>query len=346
MSQNLFTHKAKPIRLGKISLPNAIFYAPLAGCSDYPFRQMSAKFSPGLHYCEMVKMEAIVRRDQATLGMLEYNASMRPIGAQLCGSNPAIAAEAARYVASLGFDVIDFNCGCPVDKVTKDGSGSAMLKTPEKIGDIIAEMVSAVDIPVTVKVRAGWDSNDINSPRVVEIAEAAGASAIAVHGRTRAQGYTGPANWDYIKACKEAAKTIPVIGNGDLFEPETAEKMFAYTGCDIVLVARGTMGQPWMAEDIARCLLGEKLPERNLEWARSMLLQHFYHIVDYRKDNEKKALLDMRRVGCWYIKKAKRAREFRLKMSTAGALADVEELIKTYPLIPAEGQEPFEAETC
>lgn len=334
-----FSEKTNPLRFGKTTLPSAIFYAPLAGCSDFPFRQMSAQFHPGLMYCEMVKMEAIIRREPNTLRMLDYTAAMRPIGAQLCGSNPAIAAQAARYVAELGFDVIDFNCGCPVDKITKDGSGSGMLKTPERIGEVISEMVAAVNIPVTVKVRAGWDESQINAPAIVSIAEEAGASAIAVHGRTRAQGYSGPANWDHIKACKQAAKSIPVIGNGDIFEAAAAEKMFEYTGCDIILVARGTMGQPWIAQDIVSHLKGEEVPVRTLEWAREKLLEHFYSIVAYSQGNVKRALIDMRRVGCWYIKKAVKARDFRLKMSTAQSLQEVEELIKTFPLEPAANWE-------
>lgn len=335
---SLFKQKAAPFKLKNLSLPNAIFYAPLAGCSDFPFRMMTAKFRPGLLYCEMVKMEAVVRRHPATLKMLDFAASMHPIGAQLCGSNPAIAGQAAHIVEQMGFDVIDFNCGCPVDKVTKDGSGSGMLKTPERIGDVIAEMVAAVQVPVTVKIRAGWDEDTINGPEIVAIAEAAGAAAIAIHGRTRQQGYKGPANWDYIKACKAAAKTIPVIGNGDLFEAETAEKMFSETDCDIALVARGTMGQPWIVEDILRHLNGLPPIARDIEWSRTMLLEHFHHIVEYNKGNHIRSLLDMRRVGCWYIKGAVRAREFRLKMSTAETLNDVEELITTFPLQVAKGQ--------
>jgi tRNA-dihydrouridine synthase B len=144
-----------PFQLGNITLPNNIFYAPLAGCSDFPFRKMSAKYRPGLMYCEMVKMDALIRHDQNTFHILDYDPSMHPIGGQICGSKPEIAGQAAKIIEDLGFDVVDLNCGCPVDKVTKDGSGSGMLKTPELIGEVLANMVAAVKIPVTVKIRAG-----------------------------------------------------------------------------------------------------------------------------------------------------------------------------------------------
>jgi len=332
-----YLSKIAPFYLGNKALPKAILYAPLAGCSDFAFRQMSARFRPGLMYCEMVKMEPLLRGNVATLRLLDYEASMRPIGAQLCGSNPSLAGQAARIVEQLGFDVVDFNCGCPVDKVTKDGSGSAMLKTPERIGEAIAAMVAAVNIPVTVKIRAGWSDGQINAPEIVSIAEAAGAAAIAVHGRTREQGYRGAANWDYIKECKEAAKTIKVIGNGDLFSAAAVEKMFAHTSCDAVLISRGTMGQPWIVEDIERLLRGEDAAVRDLDWCRSMLLSHFQRIVAY--EEERRALLHMRRIGCWYFKNAAKVREFRQKISTAQKLREVEELITDFRSEPVA--EPF-----
>ena len=208
-------------------------------------------------FCEMVKMEALLRKVPGTYQMLEYSEEMRPIGGQICGSNIELAGPCAKVIEELGFDVVDLNCGCPVDKITKDGSGSGMLKNPERIGDMIAEMVAAVRIPVTLKVRAGWDEASINAAQITQIAEKAGAKAIFVHGRTRQQAYKGPANWDHIKACKEVATTIQVIGNGDVFTAEAALKMFAETGCDGVLVSRGTMGQPWIVDDIRRALQGE-----------------------------------------------------------------------------------------
>jgi tRNA-dihydrouridine synthase B len=319
-----------PYKLGKITLPNNIFYAPLAGCSDYPFRQMSAQYQPGLIYCEMVKMDALVRNDQGTFHMLDYARGMHPIGGQICGSKPAIAGQAAKIIEDLGFDVVDLNCGCPVDKVTKDGSGSGMMKNPQLIGEIISNMIAAVKIPVTVKIRAGWDENSINAPLITQIAEQAGAQAICIHGRTRQQGYKGPANWDWIKACKEVAKSIIVIGNGDIFDAMAAERIFDHTGCDAILVSRGTLGQPWIVEDILKQLSGEKPKVRTVEDCRNALLQHFYHTVNYQ--HGRRVVVDMRRVGCWYLKKSAGTRAFREQISRAESLEQVRDLIINFPL--------------
>jgi tRNA-dihydrouridine synthase B len=203
----------KPFSFGNLTLPSNIFCAPLAGCSDLPFRRMTARYRPGLIYCEMVKMDALIRHDPNTFRLLDYETGMHPIGGQLCGSKPQIAGQCAKIIEDLGFDVVDLNCGCPVDKVTKDGSGSGMLKNPELIGEVLANMVAAVKIPVTVKIRAGWDHQSIIVEEVTRIAEQAGAKAICIHGRTRSQAYQGLANWDYIARSKRVAKTILVIGN-------------------------------------------------------------------------------------------------------------------------------------
>jgi nifR3 family TIM-barrel protein len=319
-----------PLTLGKKTLPNNIFYAPLAGCSDFPFRKMSAKYQPGLMYCEMVKMDALIRYDPNTFHMLDYEPGMHPIGGQLCGSKADIAGQAARIIEDLGFDVIDLNCGCPVDKITKDGSGSAMLKTPNLIGDIIANMVAVVKIPVTVKIRAGWDDDNINATTITRIAEKAGAQAICIHGRTRSQAYKGPANWDYIKACKKAATTIKIIGNGDLFDIDAAQRMFEYTGCDALLVARGTLGQPWIVEDIIRHLSGLPPLKRSLEDCRKALFDHFLHTLSYH--HERRVVIDMRRVGCWYLKKSSGTRAFRELISKAKSTDEVHDLIVKFPL--------------
>lgn len=329
-----------PIQFGSKKLSNNIFYAPLAGCSDYPYRQMSAKYRPGLMYCEMVKMDALVRNDQNTFHILDYAPGMHPIGGQICGSKPHLAAQSARIIEDLGFDVVDLNCGCPVDKVTKDGSGSGMLKTPEIIGEVIAKMCAAVKIPVTVKIRAGWDEENINAVEITRIAEAAGAAAICIHGRTRKQAYRGPANWDHIKACKEAATTIKVIGNGDIMDPQSAQRIFEYTACDAILVARGTMGHPWIAEDIIRHLEGLEPIVRTLEDCRQALYQHFLFAQDYY--SPRRVAIEMRRIGCWYLKKSAGTRAFREKISRADSLDVVKDLILNFDpdSEPHQEQEP------
>jgi len=319
----------RPFKLGNITLPSNVFFSPLAGCSDFPFRKIASRYRPGLNYCEMVKMDALIRNDINTFHMLDYSPDMRPIGAQLVGSKLAIAGQAARILEGLGFDVIDLNCGCPVDKVTKDGSGSGLHKNPERIGEILHKMVQAVKVPVTVKIRAGWDEDNINAAEITRIAEQAGASAIAIHGRTRKQGYRGPAVWEHIKACVEAANTIKVIGNGDVFDAISAERMFLETGCDAVLCSRGTMGSPWIAEDIYRHFEGKPPIERSISDLRKALYDHFEQIKDYYP--EKKVILDMRRIGCWYLKKSSGTREFRGKISRVSSLDEIKELIFAFP---------------
>lgn len=318
-----------PFFIGNTQLPNKVLYAPLAGCSDLPFRKMSCRYRPGIVYCEMVKMDALIRHDSNTYRMLDYERDMHPIGAQLCGSKPKLAKEAARILEDLGFDVIDFNCGCPVDKVTKDGSGSGMLKTPNLIGEILSSVVAAVKIPVTVKIRAGWDDAHINAVEITEIAERAGAKAITIHGRTREQGYKGKANWDHIKACKNAAKTIQVIGNGDVFDAESALQMFSYTGCDAVLVARGTMGQPWIAEDILRALEGLAPKMRTVMDLKKSLFEHFDCILKYQP--ERQSMLDMRRVGCWYLKRLTGVKELRVQLNRSASTSEVFQHLEAFP---------------
>jgi tRNA-dihydrouridine synthase B len=331
-----------PFHLGSFELPSNIFCAPLAGCSDLPFRRMLSKYKPGLMYCEMVKMEALLYNKLKTIPLLDKDDHLRPIGAQLVGSNPKLAAECAKIIEDLGFDVLDLNCGCPVDKVTKDGSGSGLLKNPEVIGEIVSNMVSAVKIPVTVKIRAGWDSTSIVSDQVTKIAEASGASAICIHGRTRAQAYRGNANWDYIKIAKEAANKIKVIGNGDVFNPESAKKMFEYTGCDAILLARGTMGQPWLIEDIYDYLSGKDVRYRSPIEGRDIFLEHLEHIVSYKP--LEKAHLDLRRVGCWFLKNIRGAKALRESINRSSSIDSIRKMIEDYPwesceIIPMEAKE-------
>lgn len=288
-----------------------IVYSPLAGCSDVPYRLMARRHGHrGLVFCEMVKMEALVRDVPETLSYLEYLEEMRPIGAQIVGSRPELAAQCAKKVEELGFDVVDFNCGCPVDKVTKDGSGSSLLREPERIGEILSNMCAAVNIPVTVKIRIGWDHNSINAPQVVSIAEQAGAQMISIHGRTRQQGYEGKANRDVIAEAVKAAKTIKVGGNGDIFDIGSALHMFAHTGCDAILCARGAMGQPWIGHDIERALQG--LPPL-LHDPLEALLEHIELITEYRP--ERKHPYDIRRVACWYCKNFPHTRALREKLA-------------------------------
>ncbi len=318
----------RPFQYGSITLPNNIFYAPLAGCSDLPFREMGSAYRPGLHFCEMVKMDALIRGDVGTFRLLDYTEGMHPIGAQLVGSNPKIAGKSAKILEELGFDVIDLNCGCPVDKITKDGSGSGLLRQPEKIGEIVSEIKAAVKVPVSVKIRMGWTEEELVGPQITQIAEAAGAVSICVHGRTRKQGYNGNAKWDWIKECKEAAKEILVLANGDLFSGEAVQKVFEQTDCDGVVISRGTMGSPWIVEEMIEYLTTGKATPKTAEEYKQTLLDHFDKVLHYH--NDKKAVIDARRIGCWYIKSTSGAKQFRQKMSRAADVEEVKEIIHDF----------------
>jgi tRNA-dihydrouridine synthase B len=289
---------------------------------------MTSRYRPGLIFCEMVKMDALIRHDPHTYRLLDYETEMHPIGAQLCGSKANLAAPCGRILEDLGFDLIDLNCGCPVDKVTKDGSGSGLLKNPWLIGEMVSNLVAAVKIPVTIKIRTGWDENQIVAPLLTQIAEQAGARSITIHGRTRQQGYTGFAHLPFIRACKEVAKTIQVIGNGDIYDPQSAQKMFAETGCDGILVARGTFGQPWITEEIIAFLTeGISLSYTGQDYKRA-LLEHLAHIMSYQ--SERRALLDLRRIGAWYLKNGRGSRALRDVLCQAKDLHQVMRLIEEY----------------
>lgn len=317
-----------PLKYGSLTLAGNCIYAPLAGCSNYPFRMVASHFNPDLMYCEMVKMDALIRYDERTFELLDYDDAMRPIGAQLVGSDPKKAYDAAQIIEQLGFDTIDLNCGCPVDKVTKDGSGSGLLQTPEKIGSILKAIVDAVSIPVTVKIRAGWSGSDINGALITQIAEDAGAVAISVHGRTRKQAYKGPANYAYIKECKDVANSILVIGNGDLFDPLAVERMYNESQCDGFLFSRGTLGGPWIAEDVRHYFATGELITRSSEEVLDTLKKHFEYVKHHKAP--KRAVLEMRKAGCWYLKNREGISELRRRMSTAQSLEEVGAIIASY----------------
>lgn len=320
----------KPFFLGDLKLKSNLFAAPLAGCSDYPFRKMVHSYNVGLNFCEMVKMDALVRHDEGTFKLLHNDPLMHPMGAQLCGAKLELAAQSARILEDLGFDVIDLNCGCPVDKVTKDGSGSGLLKQPWLIGDILDKMIHAVKVPVTVKIRLGWDDDSIVCEKITQMAELVGAKAITIHGRTRQQGYSGSARWEYIKACKDVAKTIKVIGNGDIFSAEDAVSMFKETSCDGVLVARGTMGAPYIFEDIEYLLTTGQKKIRTEPELLEIFKTHFDIVKDYAED--RKGLLDTRRIASWYLKTIPSAKELKEMIFSCKDFNILKEFIKNYQL--------------
>lgn len=311
----------KPIKIKNLELCSNIVYSPLAGCSDLPFRKMVRKYTDSLIFTEMTKAEALARGDKGTFSMLSFTKDMHPIGAQICTSKKEIAGTCAPIIEDLGFDLLDLNCGCPVDKVTKDGSGSALLKNPEELGKIIYEMQKNVSIPITVKIRAGWDEESINAKEVTKIAEQAGASAIFIHGRTRKQGYKGPAIWDYIKDACDQERSILVFANGDIRCRKSAEDVLLQTGADGVLVSRITMGAPHIAQEIFE---GENAPlsPHPLELIR----EHAKEIALYQSPG--KVLSDIRRVSCWYLREQKEYTELRRAINKACSINEVFLLIE------------------
>lgn len=317
----------KSFKYAGLTLESNIFYSPLAGCSNLPFRQMSAKYgSPGLQYCEMVKMQALQRGERETFRLLDMTLDIHPIGAQLVGSDPRLAGPCAKILEDMGFDALDLNCGCPVDKVTRDGSGSGLLQTPWLIGEILHEMTRHVKIPVSVKVRAGWDDDHIIAPDIARIAKQAGACAMTVHARTREQAYRGGANWSYIKACKEVSPDFLIIGNGDVFCPESAARMFQETGCDAIMASRGTMGKPWLAQDIGDHCLGKPVKVRTLRDALGALQEHYEFACQYLA--ERQAIIEMRKVSTWYLEPYPCAKSIRSQLAHAQDSASVKILLQ------------------
>lgn len=314
----------KPFQYGKIQLPSNIFYAPLAGVSNLPYRAVSAQYRPGLLYCEMVKMDALIRYDEETMSMLASSTDTTCVAAQLCGAKVEYAATCAKIIEDFGFTAIDLNCGCPVDKVTKDGSGSALLKAPFKIGAIVEQMVQATSLPVSVKIRAGWDEHSINASTIAQIVEAAGATALCIHGRTRQQGYRGYANRTWIAACRKAVSSLKIIGNGDIFSAQDAYTMFETTGCDAILVARGTMGAPWIAEDIATFLETGRTTVRSLKEHVEAYLEHL--AISERFFRPNLALIEAKKAAGWYLRNIPKAKQVRQAIMK-GTLPEIKELV-------------------
>lgn len=241
------------MRIGNIELDSPVVLAPMAGISDLPYRVICRKFGCGLTVSEMVSAKGLLYKNEKTFAMLQIGEAERPTAIQLFGSVPEELAEAAKIVEARGADIVDFNMGCPVPKVVNNGEGSAMMKNVKLAAEVVNAMVKAVKKPVTVKIRKGFAAGDANAPEFAKAMEEAGAAAIAVHGRTREQYYSGKADWDIIAAVKQNV-SIPVIGNGDIFTPQDAERMLKYTGCDGIMVARGAQGNPWIFSSIKEYL--------------------------------------------------------------------------------------------
>ena len=289
-------------KIGNVEIKNQIVLAPMAGISNTSYRKIIKEMGAGLIYAEMVSDKAITFGNVKTMNLLKMDNMERPIAQQIFGTDVDSFVKAAKIIeAEMKPDIIDINMGCPVPKVAvKAQAGSALLKNPDKIYEIVKAVVEAVSVPVTVKIRAGWDSNSINCIEVAKIIEKAGASAITLHARTRAQGYSGKADWSLIKAVKESVN-IPVIGNGDVTSCYLAKKMLDETGCDAVMIGRGVLGNPWLIKECVEYLETGKEPvEIPVKERIEMLKRHFQLLVD--DIGEKGAVLEIRTHALWYIK--------------------------------------------
>ena len=289
-------------KIGNVEIKNRVVLAPMAGVCNSAFRRIIKEMGAGLLYAEMVSDKALVYNNEKTKDMLYMTENERPISQQIFGSDKESFVEAAKIIEeSMHPDIIDINMGCPVPKVAvKSQAGSALLKDPDKIYEIVKAVKEAVNVPVTVKIRSGWDKNIINAILVAKTCEKAGASAIAVHPRTRSQGYSGKADWNIIKEVKEAVN-IPVIGNGDILSAKDAKKMIDETGCDAVMIGRGVLGNPYLIKQVVRyledgVLLKDESPIERMETC----LKHFNYLLEIKP--EKVATLEMRTHASWYLK--------------------------------------------
>ena len=271
------------MKIGNVVLENNIFLAPMAGVTDLPFRILCKEMGCGLVYSEMVSAKGIFYGNENTTKLLTIEQRERPAAVQLFGSDPAIMAAMAKKIENYPIDILDVNMGCPAPKIVKNGEGSALTKNPSLVGQIIKAMVTAQKKPVTVKIRKGFDDNHINAVEIAKVAQENGAAAIAVHGRTREQYYSGKADWDSIKAVKDAV-SIPVIGNGDVFTPQDAKALLEYTNCDAIMIGRAAQGNPWIFKRILHYLnTGEQLPEPTAEQKVEKALCHARMLIDYKE---------------------------------------------------------------
>lgn len=314
------------LKIGNVELANNLILAPMAGVTDLPFRLLCKEQGCGLLYTEMVSAKAILYKNRNTKELLEVREEERPIAVQLFGSDPDIVSDMAAQIEDGPYDIIDINMGCPVPKVVNNGEGSALMKNPKLVEQILSSMVKKLKKPVTVKFRKGFDDDHVNAVEIARIAESCGVSAVAVHGRTRQQYYSGKADWDIIRQVKEAVK-IPVIGNGDIWKPEDAGRMLRETGCDGLMIARGAQGNPWLFARINHYLeTGELLPEPDKEEICKMILRHARLQAGLK--GEETGMKEMRKHIAWYTAGLPHSAGIRRDCNLVSTLPELEALLQ------------------
>ena len=317
-------------KIGNVEIKNRVVLAPMAGVCNSSFRRIAKEMGCGLVYAEMVSDKAVFYQNQKTLDMLYMTDFERPIAQQIFGNDKESFVSAAKYIyENMHPDIIDINMGCPVPKVAVHAqAGSALLKNPGKIKEIVEAVVKSVPIPVTVKIRSGWDQNNINAVEVAKICESAGASAICIHPRTRSQGYSGKADWNIIKQVKEAV-SIPVIGNGDIKSCLDAKKLIDETGCDAVMIGRASLGNPWIFKEVNEyiengIIIDKPTPLEKVE----MCIKHLAYLKDIKID--KVAVLEIRNHVAWYLKGLKGANEVKDKIFKTKDINEIEKILSDY----------------
>ena len=316
------------LRIKNLELKNNVFLAPMAGVTDKAFRMITKPFGPALMYTEMVSGKGLFYKSQKTADLLETEEAEKPVATQLFGHEPEVLAAIAEKALEYGAELIDINMGCPAPKITGSGDGSALSKNPRLAGEIVKAVVRAVDVPVTVKIRKGWNEESVNAVEMAKIAEENGAALVTVHGRTREQFYSGTADLEIIKAVKEAV-SVPVIGNGDIFDEESAKRMLDFTGCDGIMIGRGAQGNPWIFERVIHFLeTGEKLPEPTISERAQKMKEHLELLVKYKGDY--RGIQEARKHMAWYIKGCKggaRLRDAIMKAHTREEMLKIIEFV-------------------